>query len=315
MGFRDQPVHAVALAITAVFLVLSLLRIEQMETMQYGLLAAGTLFIGLPHGATDNYLFSRFTRRSATASFYAAYLLVAILYGVLWRTVPAVSLVFFLGISVYHFGQSNLFYLDLPEGSVYKKFIYLGWGAFYLASPILFRYQEAQPIIEQLIGPTPLTVETAHRLAPGVSGGLVAANIAVLFILFRLNRISGPNLVKEIAALGLLLALFATAPLFVSFIVYWAFWHSLNSAIEISHTWHSAGARKRLVQFYRLALPLTVITLAGMALIFLVADVYRSMESLIALFFVIIATVTLPHSVIMELLYRGSTSAPQHQAH
>lgn len=41
-----------------------------------------------------------------------------------------------------------------------------------------------------------------------------------------------------------------------------------------------------------------------MALIFLIAGVYGDRDALIAMFFIVIAAVTLPHMIIMELLYR-----------
>lgn len=308
MTFRDRTIHAGVLGVTALFLLLSLINMERMESVQYLLLALGTLLIGLPHGATDNYLYDRFSTRRVTALFYGGYLLVAILYGALWLLAPTFSLILFLIISIYHFGQSNLFYTDLPEKSGSKKAIYLSWGAFNLASPLLFRYQEAQPIIEYLIGYSPLSVATAHRLAPFVSGGLLLLNAAILLYLYARRRLAGGDLAKELLAFGLLYALYATAPLYVSFIVYWAFWHSLNSAIEIAETWDYRSAWRRLGAFYRSALPLTAVTLAGMAVVFFLADAYASLDALIGVFFVIIAAITLPHTVVMEMLYRNHAS-------
>ncbi len=304
MTFRDTSVHATVLTITALFVALSLLQFEQMTSVQYALLAIGTILIGIPHGATDNYLYARLVSGRETVRFYAIYLLVAIAYGLFWLVAPVTSLVVFLLISVYHFGQSNLFYTDVPENTGVKKLIYLPWGAFNLAAPLLFRYQEAAPVIEFLIGFHPFTVEAAHGAAPIVTGGLLAINVVILAVLYRGGRISRRSFAKELLAFVLLTALYASAPLYVSFIVYWAFWHSLNSAIEIASTWRNLRPAAQLRRFFRAALPLSLVTFAGMALIFLVAGVYGSLEALIGTFFVIIAAITLPHTVVMELLYR-----------
>lgn len=309
MSFRDTHIHGGVLGVTALFALLSLLRVELLESTQYVLLAAGTMFIGIPHGATDNYLFARANVGRRMAAFYATYLLVAIIYGVLWAVVPGVSLLFFLLISIYHFGQSNLFYTELPEGAGRKKLIYLSWGAFNLASPLLFRYDQAEPVIRYLIGHSPISVASAHAVAPYVSGGLLLLNSAILLFLHRTGKLTSRDLAKELVAFGLLFVLYAFAPLYVSFIVYWAFWHSLNSAIEIAETWEYRSPRERIAAFYRSALPLSLITFAGMGVIFLIAGVYGSRDALLGLFFVIIAAVTLPHTAIMELLYREKSTA------
>ena len=304
MTFRDTSVHTGVLTITAVFVLLSVAQFESLASVQYALLVVGTVAIGIPHGATDNHLYVQLVSGRESVRFYAVYLLIAIAYGLFWLVAPVTSLVVFLLISVYHFGQSNLFYTNVPENRGVKKLMYLPWGAFNLAAPLLFRYQEAAPVIEFLIGFRPFSVETAHAIAPVVTGVLLGVNVLILAGLYRSARISAASFAKELLAFVLLTALYATAPLYVSFIVYWAFWHSLNSAIEIAGTWHGLRATQQLARFYRAAMPLSLVTFAGMGIIFYIAGVYGSLEALVGTFFVVIAAVTLPHSAVMELLYR-----------
>jgi Brp/Blh family beta-carotene 15,15'-monooxygenase len=275
-----------------------------LETAQYALLAAGTVVIGIPHGATDNHVYRHLLPRGGTAAFYLGYLLVAGVYGLLWALAPGASLVLFLLLSVYHFGQSDLFYTALPEGAGVKKLIYIPWGAFNLASPILFRYEQAAPVIEAIVGSDPIPVAAAQAAAPWVSLSLLGLNVAILGVLLRRGRMGRGDFARELLGFAVLFVLYATAPLYVSFIVYWAFWHSLNSAIEIAGTWSDRGLGAQLGAFFRAAAPLSLITFAGMALIFLAAGVYGNRDALIAMFFIIIAAVTLPHMVVMELLYR-----------
>lgn len=315
MTFRDDHVYTGVVSITVLFTVLSLIQYTWLETAQYVLLAVGTVVIGIPHGATDDHVYRTLAGRRGMPWFYGLYLLIALLYGVVWAVAPGFSLLLFLVISVYHFGQSNLFYTALPESSGGKKGIYLSWGAFNLATPILFRYEEAAPVIEAILGWSPVSIAAAHAAAPWVSTSLLLLNLGILFVLFVRNRLALRDLLREIAGFGVLFALYATAPLFVSFIVYWAFWHSLNSAIEIAGTWTGRSAGQQMAAFFRAAAPLTAVTFAGMALIFALTQAYGSREALVAMFFIIIAAITLPHMVIMEMLYRrrnqDSTPSPQ----
>ncbi|MFP4431031.1 MAG: Brp/Blh family beta-carotene 15,15'-dioxygenase [Spirochaetaceae bacterium] len=307
MTFRDTHIHTIVLVITGLVALTSRLEPRWMESAQYVLLAVGTILIGIPHGATDNHVYQHAVQRSGIVSmprFYIVYLVIAVAYGVFWLVAPTVSLAVFLLISVYHFGQSNLFYTALPEGAGRKKALYITWGAFNLASPLLFRYDQAAPVINYLLGYDPIPVTTALTVAPLVSGALLVMNVAILTVLLHRRVLSGADYWKEVAGFVVLLALYTTAPLYVSFIVYWAFWHSVNSAIEIADTWPEPHAMARVVRFYRAALPLTVITFGGIAAVFWLAEAYGSPSALIGVFFVIIAALTLPHTVVMELLYR-----------
>lgn len=304
MRFRDPAVIGAAMVVTGVVAVASTLGHAWVEQSQYLLLAAGTIVIGIPHGAADNHICQDVMRRCPMKWFYGLYILVAAAYGALWLAAPSIALTLFLAISVYHFGQSSLFYLRLPEGALLKKVVYLVWGSFYLLPPILYRYDEARLVITTLLGFDPLTAATAETLAPLVSGSLLAV-MAGTVLLFRIVRVmTTGEVVREVVSAAVLYSLYITAPLYVSFIVYWAFWHSLNSALEITTLWERGRLRKQIRAFIRKTLPLTLVTFAGMALIFAMAGVYGSRASLIAVFFVIIAAVTLPHMVIMEAYYR-----------
>ncbi len=304
MRFRDSAVVGTVMGITGVAAVLSTLGHAWIEHSQYLLLAAGTIVIGIPHGAADNHICQDVMRRCHAKWFYGLYILAAAAYGALWVAAPSFALVLFLAISVYHFGQSNLFYLRLPEGALLKKAVYLVWGSFYLVPPILYQYEEARLVITTLLGFDPITAATAQTLAPVVSGLLLSV-MAGAVLLFRVARVmTTGEVVREVVSVAVLYSLYVTAPLYVSFIVYWAFWHSLNSALEITTLWERGRLRKQIRAFVRKTLPLTLVTFAGMALIFAMAGAYGSRASLIAVFFVIIAAVTLPHMVIMEAYYR-----------
>ncbi|NBB91111.1 MAG: beta-carotene 15,15'-dioxygenase, Brp/Blh family [Spirochaetes bacterium] len=309
MTFRATHVYTTVVLITVAFAVASAAGAGWLQSAQYALLAAGTIVIGIPHGATDNHVYRHVLPRGGVFSFYAGYLLIAGLYGLLWALAPTASLLIFLLLSVYHFGQSDLFYIQMRENAAAKKLAYLPWGAFNLVSPILFRYDQAAPVIEAIVGYDPIAVSAAQAAAPWVSLSLLGLNVVILGFLFLRRRLGRADLLRELAGFAVLFTLYATAPLYVSFIVYWAFWHSLNSAIEISRTWSGRTAIEQLGAFFRAAVPLSLITFAGMGLIFLIAGVYGSRDALIAMFFIIIAAVTLPHMVVMEMLYRRRVGA------
>lgn len=308
MTFRDARMHRTVLGITILAAVAAWVDFQLLASLQYGLLVVGTIVIGIPHGATDNRIVYRLAPTIGPFGFYLRYTAGAAAYGALWLLFPTVALVVFLLFSMYHFGQSNLFYASLPEASWLKKLLYLPWGAFYIVLPILFRYAEAAPIVRALIGYDPVDVVTVVDLAVPAAAGLSAINVAILVLLLRRGAIDSSDLLRELVSLAALLLLYAVAPLFVSFIVYWAFWHSLNSVIEIARVFGGTGSDRPIKRFYRAAVPLTLITLAGLATAFGLVGVYGDVHAAAALFFGVIAALTVPHSFVMELLYRHRSS-------
>jgi hypothetical protein len=88
MSFRDTPVYGTVTLITAAFAGASAAGIPWLDSAQHALLAAGTIIIGIPHGATDNHVFHHVLPRGRALPFYAGYLLIAAAYGGLWALAP-----------------------------------------------------------------------------------------------------------------------------------------------------------------------------------------------------------------------------------
>ena len=306
MTFRSPPVYRIIFAITVFTALFSLADFQMLASVQYILLIIGTVLIGIPHGAADNSIFYRLSPGTSPLVFYITYIAGILAYGLLWFLLPVFAFIVFLLNTFYHFGQSNLFYAAVPESSWIKKAIYFPWGAFYILPPILFQYEEAEPIVQALIGTIPPSPSAVIPLAPIISAALLAFNALVLIVLWRRRCITGRDTLRELLGLGILIFLYAVAPLFVSFIVYWAFWHALNSAVEIVNLFNDTAYRP-VRQFYRAALPLSLITFIGIALAAVFLDFYGDLPSSTALFFGVIAALTVPHTFVMEMLYRRSS--------
>lgn len=309
----DRRTFLLALGITAAIAALSALGGQNVARLQYVLLGLGSVIIGIPHGATDNHVYRSFFRRPPRprrmAGFYLTYLFSALAYGLLWWLAPVAALVLFLVMSMYHFGQSSLFVARGPESSPVKKLSYVGMGAFYLLPPILLRYPEAEPVIAAITGRQLVSLEQAATWAPWVTAAVTLGAVGIVVGMAAGGAISRNVMLRELLLVGVLLALFLVSPLFVSFIVYWALWHSLNTAMEVYPLLPPRPVNRPVIRFARAAAPLTLITFVGIAGIFLGAGVLDSLQGTVALYFVLIAAMTLPHSVVMERMYQRVKSA------
>ena len=312
--FRRPAINGLVLGSTILVIILSQLSYSWLASVQYGLLVIGTLVIGIPHGATDDYIFQQTglqhsLLRSLTG-FYGIYVLIAGFYAALWYVIPTASLAFFLLISIYHFGQSQLFYLKSQRFLSFKLPLYLLWGSYVLLLPLMFSYTEALPIIRELIGYKPLTLSRVSGLAVPAAAALFLANLGLLGYARVQQLLTDQQLIQEIGNLVVLGLLAYTTPLFVAFITYWALWHSFNSMIEITTFLTRQAHTLAVGGFYQRALPLSLITFAGIGVVFWLTRSYGSRESMLAIFFIIIAAVTVPHTILMDVLYRQKLGTP-----
>lgn len=315
IAFRKPAINGLVLGMTGLVIVISQLSYDWLASVQYVLLILGTLIIGIPHGATDDAIFQKtglqqqyFQRPWA---FYGVYLLIAGLYAGLWYLAPGISLALFLLISIYHFGQSQLFYLQSSSFTPFKLPFYLLWGGYVLFLPLIFSYNEAMPIIRELIGYVPLTKAQMAAFSVNIAGGLFFLNVLFLAVAHWQQSVSRQQFLQELLNLFILGTLAYTTPLFIAFITYWALWHSFNSMIEITTFLTQQVRTLKVAAFYRKALPLSLITFCGIGLVFWLTQSFGSRESMLAIFFIIIAAVTLPHTILMDVLYKQKLQHPE----
>ncbi|MEI6411644.1 MAG: Brp/Blh family beta-carotene 15,15'-dioxygenase [Bacteroidota bacterium] len=270
-----------------------------MQRVQYPLLAILVLCIGLPHGATDFLLFRHIRGLHLTTPeivrFFTIYLVVVFSYLLGWVWLPAPALVFFLLISTYHFGQSNLEYIQLPRWLEY--FSFLLWGAFVLGGALLWHWEESSVIIDQIVG---FKIGWSALLMHNIQWFLLIINVLWFGFLNIGGYLNRSNLYAEWIKLGVLSFMFFHTPLFVGFTLYFTLWHSLGSLLGQLDFFRRKLPTFTVVQYYQQAAPYTLLAVLGlMGLIwaqsFILADV-----SLVSLFFILIACVSLPHIILIE---------------
>ncbi len=110
------------------------------------LLVVGLVFLGMPHGAMDIYLFykSLYTKKQ-TFFFIFSYLALSALILVLWTISPTVSFLFFATYSMFHFADS-----DLQKGILENKMNLLEFFARFALSlglPLTFFKQQTLELI------------------------------------------------------------------------------------------------------------------------------------------------------------------------
>jgi len=303
VSFHKQSIYLSIVLLTLLLGVIGWSFPEWMEETQYFFLGILVLLIGLPHGATDYLLFRRLhgpklTRRQIF-KFFFFYLSAVLVYLLAWIWLPVPALFIFLIISAYHFGQSNWEYLRLPRGL--EVTLNLSWGAFALGGALFWHWEESRMIITQLVGSLPDWSNADLNIAQWV---LLALNV-FLIVGLRLSRhINNRQLFREFISLGALSFMFLHTPLLVGFAIYFSLWHSLSALLTQVAFFRKKWPAFTLVHYYRQAAPFTLLSVAGLLALVFGQALFFADVSLVSLFFILIACITLPHILLVEELYK-----------
>jgi Brp/Blh family beta-carotene 15,15'-monooxygenase len=261
---------------------------------------------GIPHGAIDHLVAARLWGLDATwadqAKFYGGYLALMALYGGLWVVAPAWSLVLFLGITMYHFGQADLAYWQLPP--LPARLLYLSRGLFLIGGPIAAFPGLVDPIFEAIGGVHLLQWPLVGTAPDVLFAGLVAQHGVALGVGALWARSSAlKTLGREALNVAVLTALFGLVHPLVAFSVYFGAWHALGHILELLRFFRRRGEDMSLADFYREAFLFTVLPFVGLAGLYAATQSFGLEREMIALLFILIAVMTLPHMVVVERLY------------
>lgn len=254
---------------------------------------------GIPHGAVDHVVFAQKKDHIPWFPFLKMYLGLMAAYLVLWWLFPQISLVIFLLLTCYHFGQSEWYFAQTADAYWPKTVLYMTWGAFILGSMLLFHWQMSLDILGDL---APYATEVPPDslwygwIACGVAAGVVSGWA------FWVKAISGRDLAWEWSTTLLLVALSAWTPLPVAFAVYFAGWHALKAIQAEGATLFQEVARPWRT-WIKAALPFSALSLVGIGGM-VALTMYGLLPAHPALvFFVAISVLTLPHMIFMHKMY------------
>lgn len=259
------------------------------------------LLVGIPHGAADHRIFQElYTHlhgRSALVLFYLAYLGLMAFVFLLWYFLPVVSFWVFIFLSSYHFGQGNFTYLS---GESWRtKGLFLVWGIWVIAVPVLLNYNEARPVLTTLLNSDlPLLSSTIIKTTV-----LSLTTIVIVWLLFTASQTTVQLLIKELFTLLALGLMFWFTPLFLSFAIYFALWHALPSALDqITFLWQQKTTIT-LWRYCKTVLPFSLLALAALGgIAWWMPE--EDMSGYWSWFFMFIAAVTLPHMLLLDRVYQ-----------
>lgn len=295
------------------------------QLQAYGLYSfvVGILVLGLPHGALDHLVPTRMGFAWAKTPlgiglYLLVYILIAGLYFGLWLISPLLAFVGFLLATVLHWGQGDVRFLEIflgrsrpnPLGTLVSVLLR---GSLPIVLPVLAFPHTAESLYYHAAKGLGLQAAPLDLAAQAVSGPLMVY-MALLFGAYLFNAIQAAKnrqmLAVDLLELILLSLLFCTVPAYMSVGIYFIAWHSLRhlARLIVLRPEHpellQTGQWKGPVT--RLALELLPITFCAVAMLlglyFWKAQYATGLETLVALYLVMISALTKPHLLLVALM-------------
>jgi Brp/Blh family beta-carotene 15,15'-monooxygenase len=252
---------------------------------------AAILLIGVPHGGLDGAVARRIgwpTGLFPWIGFHLAYMALAASVTALWWLFPLPSLGVFLLISALHFGASDI----VDRGTDWLPWLAHG-GLVCIAIPCL----------------QPLLVEPIFAILVGVdNANLLMTGITYLFLPWIFSLISyciyayvKPQYRKPLTSLIILVGLAGILPPLISFALYFCLWHSRG---HMRRLWLSLAQPERNHSLLEAAIYTGLAwTIGGIVFFYLQSS---TASSLIQLTFIGLASLTLPHMLLVDYADRKS---------
>lgn len=279
------------------------------QRIQVTFFVALILLTGIPHGSLDHLIQEANDKRQNRvynfAKFIVKYLLLMAVYGLAWYWFSGISLMVFLIISAWHFGETDL--ENVPLNSRIWSFTRLFYGFYILSFILLTHTEEVNPIIQQMI--------TGQNNAL-VFWKFIQANVKQILYLFGLVLSTifivaqSEHFIKfdkvRILRLILILTLTIYLPLLPAFALYFGGWHALCAFDTIHGYLQKDHPLLTFKSVYLKALPFTIIAIIFLSVFLWYCKNYTQAYNPFPILFVFISLITLPHLIIANQMNNGS---------
>ena len=309
-------------------LIISILISPLLSDISYGIQAIPFLismvFLGLPHGAMDHLVpakLSQATIKKSIESVSLFYLLMGSLYAVLWFVTPVYSLIFFILMTWFHWGQGDIYVLknfgfDFMTGSrIYSSVSLLLRGGIPMVVPLIAHPEKYNRFLSSILTEFSVKTSSLEYLLSTELSLILSGFIGILGIV---NFISGLNMVENKSNLKMwlydnfeitvLLVFFFYLPPLFAVGIYFCMWHSLRHIARLSlmeddkmiKLIQAGGKLDYIKEISKNTFKLTLISLIILAIsLFLFVDSV-AIETLIAVYLVFISVLTLPHVFVVS---------------
>jgi Brp/Blh family beta-carotene 15,15'-monooxygenase len=261
------------------------------------------LTIGLIHGAND-LLIIKNNSNSSKKNYkkfnffktFFTYLSVVIAGLLFFNFYPSIALLFFILVSIYHFGEQHFevnFKLQV-KNNISKIFLIILHG--FIVFNIIFR--------NNILSVT--DVFLAFKL-PFLDLNSISIILIISIIIYFTVIIISSGLSKlflvEVTFIGLFYLLSSISTLIFSFSIYFVFFHSLLSIKDQVKFIYGSSSSSNMKRYVLKSLPYFIISIISLIIFYISFDIES--QNLLPIIFTFLAAITFPHVLVIEKMYRN----------
>ena len=258
------------------------------------------LLFGIPHGAIDHIIF--FKKRQLTKlKFYLVYLGLIVGFVLMWHIAPVLSLILFLLISAFHFGESQ--FEDIKITKVLKNIFFFFWGIALLATLIYYNINELANVTAYF--DDTLAFEKVYDIKKVTILYYVTnvITIASMILMAVYKQIKIERLLSEFFLLFLIHITFFLFPFIIGFTLYFVVLHSLKVMQDEIEFFKKDNPKFSILDFLKLLAPYSILSIFFTTILLLLSYYSYIPYSIPFLSIVIISVITLPHAIVMNIFY------------
>ena len=252
----------------------------------------GVLTIGILHGANDLSLLQRISFMRKKSQRFLVYITSVLLFSMILYNFPFAALLLFVLFSCYHFGEQQ--WRNYFESKTnYPQFFYFVYGAFVFSMLFWSHAEQTQLIIKELSNLHILPISFHYMTYCSVC-------LCVLYLLIQFS--AAKTMIMDILLQStVLMILFWTTNLIISFGTYFIIWHSWPSLKDQTLTLYNKP--NAYLAYLKDAFPYWIISILGLSLFFMYND--QIGLNPLALFFAFLAAITFPHVLVIFGLHQN----------
>ena len=251
----------------------------------------GVLTLGILHGANDLSLLQSIRFMRTKSQRFLVYTTTILLFSLILYHFPMTALLLFVLFSCYHFGEQQWTHRFQTKINFPQLFFFV-YGAFLFSMLFWSHAEQTQFIIKEL---------SDLHIAP-ISFQYMTYTSGCLCVLYLLLQFPAAKTVIMDVLLQsiLLMLLFWTTNLIVSFGTYFIIWHSWPSLQDQTRTLYKKP--NAYFEYLKDAIPYWIISILGLSIFY----VYNEQIGLnpLALFFAFLAAITFPHVLVIFGLHQ-----------
>ena len=248
------------------------------------------LTFGIIHGANDILLLmkGKNTDKKTVINNTLKYFSLVVLICMVFFNLPAISLLFFLLFSAYHFGEQQWTIFENNNSSSLTLF-YFFFGSLIFTILFTINSEEVSDVI----------LDITNFYIPQNAYGLSLLILSVVNIFFMLlnYRILKPQLFHQFILFVVMLIVFSIFELLPAFAVYFVFYHSIPSIIEQAEYLFEDSSAKSFKKFIIKGFAYWLIAI--LFLVFLYLIIKDKIDFSLGIFFSFLAAITFPHVLVI----------------